>query len=268
MITTVIVKYDFNGTLLWAKELPVSAMIANDSGFMGVIGRKGDNKSNMEIVQFDNNGTTLWRKPIGNDLNFKNIFIKMHWTWNRCFFVSKILNGPDGYYLFGGTSAEAGSMAPALESGPDVIVSVNTNGKVLSQYELQHSIEYNNIISVNDGIVFAARDRIIRKFDFEMNQTWEVSYEYGLFQFLAEINGNIYITGFEIKSGGNTAYIFGINLNGEIFWDTGLQQVDGKFCTYFPVIFKTDNGFIVYQYAYNYGAGEIAVNSFRFYSAH
>jgi hypothetical protein len=90
---------------------------------------------------------------------------------------------------------------------------------------------------------------------------------------MTETGGNIFITG-SCHAGYHKVkpFILGINANGEVILDTGLQGAQGIEYKYYSRIFKRDEG-LVYQYAYNTGnyrddiSSLFVDNSFLFFDA-
>jgi hypothetical protein len=281
--TPVTVKYDKDGTLLWAKELNIyySAVIANDSGFLAVRGEKKLNNANssVRITQFDTNGNVLWEKPVSLELYEGNNYLS----------VTKIFNGPDGYFLLGQANYVYESFGDS-GGGPVFMASVSTDGIVRWQKQFPGERGgIGGILIASDGIIvtgrISAEGAIIEKFDFEMNSVWNFAYpltnlktDWRTFGELIEIGGNIFVTG-SCSCYGDGGYhkvkpfIFGINANGELIWDTGLKGAEGIEYTYYCRIFKRDEGFVVYQYAYNTGnyrddiSSLFVDNSFIFFDA-
>jgi hypothetical protein len=281
MPITITVKYDENGTLLWIKDLNSAVAIANDSGFLAVGGEKTPVSANnsVYITQFDTNGNVLWNKPIGDSL-------ELHTEHNNRLYISKILDGPDGYFLFGSMYHIFEPMGDGA-SGPNFVVSVTADGIVRWQKTFSDTyppyggmyppIFINDIITTNDGIVVVGkkfdgeqRGAFVEKFDFEMNSVWKAFHQtpYVSLGVILKVGEDIFGIGgyYDYDNYKIIPFIFGIDTNGEIFRDTGLQDKEGMDYTYYGNIFIVDKGFAVYQYAYNNGLGSID-NSFLFFNA-
>jgi hypothetical protein len=246
---SVIIKFDTEGNLIWAKDLSVNAIAVNETGFVGVGGVKSAELNTIFIAQFDTDGSILWHKQIGD---YFNLYGAINPYWNEVLHISKIINSSDGYFLYG-SSVSVLEFTGTTSDGPDFIAYLNTDGT----FCWQKTIDINNVddvILAADGIVAAGavyadagRMPFVKKYDFEMNLIWEVPYEqnsYIVFQKLAKVGEDVFVSVFRAGKGG--AFVSGISADGERFWDSDahINETEAQY----PNIFAIDGGFAVNVY--------------------
>ena len=249
-----IIKYDVQGNLIWAKEPGLKPMIANESGFL-VFGREDRDKkydyNNMFMAQFDTDGNIVEKKII--EYNFEV------GGWSYAFGAVKAFNYADGYFILAETTASK-----------IVIAFYSIDGVFRWQREMPQVNNIDKISISEDGIIAISENSFfydgksgcissIIKFDFEMNQIWAIpldNYPYisgnsnnFYFHKVIQSNENIFIFGYYADNGDLKnisdfygTVIVGINQNGEVFWESGLQPRG-----YYHHIIVTDTGFAIYE---------------------
>jgi len=167
----IIVKYDFNGNLLWKKSYGTNyrdwfeSVTAVSDGVIAV-GHKyrmymGTSYNDVIIVKYDNSGNILWDKTLNN-------------------------NEGNSYYSV--TTISDGVIAVG-QGNKSIIVKYDNAGNVVWKKSLSGSFE--SIIAVSDGMIVAgsahventgdwtgfighgARDAILVKYDFNGNIVWK-----------------------------------------------------------------------------------------------
>ena len=245
---SVVIKFDKDGNLIWAKNLSVNAIAVNEFGFVGIGGIKSNKKNTLFVAQYDVNGNILWRNQIGNDLN---LYGSINPHWDEVLNISKIMNCLDGYFLYGNTMSVFPATGTTSE-GLSFVAKLSEDGKFL----WQRTIEINNfcnITLVNDGIVIAGsvwndsgRIPYVKKYDFEMELIWKTQYEHNnfiVFQGITKVGEDIFVSIFRSVGGGS--FVSGINSCGKRFWNS---EISNETHTLYSNIFAIDGGFVVNAY--------------------
>jgi len=267
-----IIKFDKKGNFIWAKDLSINAFAVNEAGFIGVGGKKTATVDTLFIAQFDTDGKIIWEKLIGDNISLdgKNI----PYT-DEVLHISKIFNGPDGYFLYGKSTYIYQYFGDMWSVQPGFIAFLNKDG----DFYWQRPMDVNgvdDIILIKDGIIVAGdvytynydyntysdygRRPFVKKYDLEMNLVWEMPYEEnsdsGYFK-IAKIGNDIFVSAFRIIEGGS--YVSGINAEGKKFWDSD-AHINDKY-TLYNNIFAIDGGLVVNVYE------TLGENSFLFYDS-
>jgi len=242
-----IIKFDKKGNLIWVKDLSINALAINEAGFVGVGGKKTANVDTLFIAQFDTDGNIIWKKPIGDNISLDG---KVFSYMDEVLHISKIFNGPDGYFLYGKSTYIYKYYGDMLSAEPGFIAFLNKDG----DFYWQRPVDINgvkDIILIEDGFIVAGEVYdaypnlpLVKKYDLEMNLTWEILYEKNsdsCFFKIVEVGNDIFVSAFRAIDGGS--FVSGISAEGKKFWDSD-AHINDKY-TLYNNIFSIDGGLIV-----------------------
>jgi hypothetical protein len=258
-----IIKFDKEGHIIWAKDLSINALTVNEIGFVGVGGKKTTDVDTLFIAQFDTDGNIIWKKPIGDNINLDG---KIFPAMDEVLHISKIFYGSDGYFLYGKSTYIYRSFGDMFSAEPGFIAFLNKDGDFYWQRPMDINKVY-DITLIEDGIIVAGNIYddsrypfpLIKKYDLEMNLTWEIPYEKNsdsCYFKIAKVGNDIFVSAFRAIKGGS--FVSGISAEGEKFWDSD-AHINKKYTDY-NNIFTIDGGLVVNVCS----SGE---NSFLFYDS-
>lgn len=266
------IKYSKNGELTWVKELGIKHAVPTEAGFAGVSYLRETTGKNIALVEYSTNGEVLWQSNIGNSL----VFAEYQGSIADTLSLDEIHLLPnDGGFLIEGAwySYFDGncSSLPCHNGGPGyygsryVLASVASDGSFRWQKNFnpgtEEELKWAEIIIANDGIIALGR-RSARKYDFDLKLIKETPYRIDEDHYfnrsksaasVAKAGENYFICG-DYSDGHASAFVLGLNANGEIIWETGRHnETDmGTGITYHGTV-KTENGFAVLAGYRHYG---------------
>ena len=269
--TDLTLKCDKYGNVVWAKELGIRAIIADDAGFVGVGGGKTPSVNTIFIAQYDIDGNVIWEKPLGDDLKLFQYALSVD--------IGQILKVPNGYLLVGGWPTLGLDVPPnnawdGLDLIPHpgdyhyFIASIGADGTFRWQRTMKMNV--GNVAVLKDGIIALGQIYdadynpipVVEKYDFELNSIWKRRYEKydgvgtGFYSVVAT-GGDVFVFGSIFW--GRTAFILGINpANGKLFWEDEFQgqytdEYGNKCITDYSGLFITGQYLSLLEFDHSFG---------------
>lgn len=242
-----VVKYDFNGNMVWQKDLQETNIVLKSAikvqgGYL-IVGEE----NGATIIKYDNNWDFLWKSKIGNYSEFYN----------------SVIETSNGYVVAGRTDSA-------------IVVKYNTNGEEEWRFNsFDNSFQFDAIVETEDGYVVVGNCRTnnfedygymnakILKIDKNGNYLW--SNEWGgkggeVFEFVSNDSDGYMAIGESYETTYNGNYIssddgMGIAIvkydkYGEMLWYKVLNSGDDNNRYYFRSAIKVDNDYVVNSHQY------------------